>query len=67
MRKILADKNRSKSDLCKKAEIWDLYSENRECLGKDHIKGVIVIEKAVTGVTAFESLICKAPIIRGSN
>ena len=29
----------SKSDLRKKAEIWDLYNENRELLGKDHIRG----------------------------
>ena len=29
----------SKSDLRKKAEIWDLYNENRELLGKDHVRG----------------------------
>ena len=25
--------------MCKKAEIWDLYNENRELLGKNHVRG----------------------------
>ena len=37
--KLLVDKERSKSDLRKKAEIWDLYNEKRELLGKDHVRG----------------------------
>lgn len=46
--RLLVDKEMSKSDLRKKAdiveyvpdaEIWDLYSEDRILLGKEHIRG----------------------------
>ena len=37
--KLLVDKEMSKSDLRKKAEIWDLYNESRELLGRDRVRG----------------------------
>lgn len=29
----------NKSSLCEKPEIWDLYTANRELLGRDHVRG----------------------------
>lgn len=37
--KLLVDEEMSKSDLHKKAEIWNLYDENREFIGRDHVRG----------------------------